>query len=153
MSLDDWIGNPHDRAVAEELRLLRAIQLDLHHILKLLDCARRVPVRIHFHFKGALPMAQPISKLIGQTVNTSVPVENNAEGQNIPIVVSNLTWSVDDPTVGQLTANPDGSASILGLKEGVCNVTVKDTAFNLTDSGAVTFAADATPTSISFTFS
>jgi len=94
-----------------------------------------------------------ITKIVGQTVNCSIPVEVNAEGVNIPIVVANIAWSVDDPTVGQLTTNTDGSAAVLGLKEGTVAVTVKDTVFNLTFSGTITFATDTTPVSISFNFS
>lgn len=94
-----------------------------------------------------------ITKIVGQAANCSIPTETNAEGANVAIVVANILWSIDDTTVGTLTSNPDGSASVLGIKTGVVTVTVKDTAFNLTKSGTVTFTEDATPVSIDFTIS
>lgn len=95
----------------------------------------------------------PINKLIGQTANCSIPTELNAEGANVPIVVANIAWSIDNTTAGTLTINPDGSASVLGIAAGVVNITVKDTEFNLTFTDSVTFTADTTPVSISFVLS
>ena len=91
------------------------------------------------------------TKLVGQTV-TATATEANAEGQAIAIVPANIQWSIDDPTVGQLTVNADGSATIGGLKAGTVVVTVKDTGFNLSASDSGTFSADSTPTSIAITF-
>ena len=95
----------------------------------------------------------PINKLVGQTANASIPVELNAEGGNIPIVVANIVWSIDNTTAGTLTSNPDGSASVLGIAAGVVNITVKDTVFNLTFTDSITFSTDVTPVSISFVLS
>lgn len=99
-------------------------------------------------------MAQPISKLVGSTVNCSVPVETNAEGGNIPIIVANIAWSSDNLVVsGPITTNPDGSASFVGQAGGDVNITVRDAQFNLSDVGVCTETTDTTPTSISFSFS
>jgi len=88
-----------------------------------------------------------IIKNVGSTVH-SVPVEKNAEGGNVPIVPANIQYSVDNPSIGQLTQNADGSADVLGLAEGTVNLTVKDTAFNLVSVKTLQFNADTTPTSI-----
>jgi hypothetical protein len=139
--------------VSSERELLREIAEELRSIHRLLTRHDRIPVLISFHFEGA-HVAQPISKLVGQTVNCSVPVEKNAEGVSIPIVVANIAWSSDNTAVsGPITTNPDGSASFVGQAAGVANITVTDTAFNLTDVGACTESADNTPVSISFSFS
>jgi hypothetical protein len=139
--------------MSSEHELLREILRKLGEIQHFLVQHDRVPASISFHFEGVL-VAQPISKLVGQTVNCSVPVEKNAEGVSIPIVVANIAWSSDNTAVsGPITTNPDGSASFVGQAAGVANITVTDTAFNLTDVGACTESADNTPVSISFSFS
>ena len=91
------------------------------------------------------------TKAVGQTV-TATATETNAGGKPLTIIPANLAWSIDDPTVASLVQNPDGSATITGLTVGTVNVTVKDTAFNLSDSGSGVFTADLTPTSIAITF-
>jgi len=88
-----------------------------------------------------------IIKNVGSTVH-SVPVEKNAEGGNVPIVPANIQYSVDNPEVGQLTQNADGSADVLGLAAGTVTLTVKDTAFNLSNSKTLQFNLDTVPTSI-----
>jgi hypothetical protein len=138
------------RLLHEILHVLRRIERTLNH-----------PVRLTFHFEGNpdshegdSAMAQPISKLVGSTVNCSVPVETNAEGGNVPIVVANIAWSSDNAAVsGPITTNPDGSASFVGQSAGVCNITCRDNAFNLSDAGAATFTTDVTPTALTFSFS
>ena len=88
-----------------------------------------------------------ITKNVGSTVH-SVPVEKNAEGGNVPIVPANIQYSVDNPSIGQLTQNADGSADVLGLAPGTVTLTVKDTAYNLSSSKVLQFNADTVPTSI-----
>ena len=88
-----------------------------------------------------------IIKNVGSTVH-SVPVEKNAEGGNVPIVPANIQYSVDDPEVGQLTQNEDGSADVVGIAAGTVTLTVKDTTYNLSNSKTVQFNPDSVPTSL-----
>jgi len=107
----------------------------------------RVPVTLFQLIEGAQSSMADIIKNVGSTVH-SVPVEKNAEGGNVPIVPANIQYSVDNPSIGELTQNADGSADVLGLAEGTVNLTVKDTAFNLVSVKTLQFNADTTPTSI-----
>lgn len=138
-----------------ELNKIHQVLEKIEHLFKrLVGLLDRTPVKIKFYFEGE-KVANPISKLVGQTVNCSVPVETNAEGVNLPIVVANINWTSDNAAVsGPITKNADGSASFVGQSAGVANISVTDSAFpGLTDTGACTESADNTPAKIAFSFS
>jgi len=105
------------------------------------------PVVLLQLIQGAQSTMADITKNIGSTVH-SVPVEKNAEGGNVPIVPANIQYSVDNPEVGQLTQNEDGSADVVGLTAGTVTLTVKDTAYNLSNSKTIQFNPDSVPTSL-----
>lgn len=92
-----------------------------------------------------------ISKIVGQTVH-SVPVEKNAEGMAIPglPVVANVQYSVDDPAVGQLTQNADGSADVKGLSAGTVNLSWVDTSNTALPASVkqIVFSVDTVPVSL-----
>lgn len=132
--------------------MLGRLELLLEHLL---ECTERRRHYCRHHNKHDEPVQatlwlegkklKSISKVVGQTANVNV-TEANAEGNNIPIVPANDVYTVDDPTVGQITVNPDGSAAVKGLKTGTCVVTFKDTVFGPSDAGQITFTDDTTPT-------
>ena len=105
------------------------------------------PVVLLQLIQGAQSAMADIIKNVGSTVH-SVPIEKNAEGGNVPIVPANIQYSVDNPEVGQLTQNEDGSADVVGLTAGTVTLTVKDTAYNLSNSKTIQFNPDSVPTSL-----
>jgi hypothetical protein len=123
-------------------------RFSFYPFLRALRAKRRMrPVVLLQLIQGAQSTMADIIKNVGSTVH-SVPVEKNAEGGNVPIVPANIQYSVDNPEVGQLTQNADGSADVLGLMAGTVTLTVKDTAFNLSSSKTLQFNLDTVPTSI-----
>ena len=124
-------------------------------LLYLLDCTEHRRYYCRYHNKRHEPVEatmwlegkklKSIAKVVGQTVNVTV-TEANAEGGNIPIIPANDVYTVDDPTVGTITVNPDGSAGVKGLKAGICVVTFKDTVYGPSDAGQITYTDDSTPT-------
>lgn len=79
---------------------------------------------------------------LGQHV-AGVPVETDQAGNVLAVIPANIVWSVDDVTIASFVQNADGSATFTALKAGVANATVKDTAFNLSQTD--TFTVTDTP--------
>ena len=95
----------------------------------------------------------PAAIQVGQTI-TATPTEANSLGP-VTIVPADISWAVDNPALASFVVDPaTGIATFTGLADGVANVTVTDTKYNLvfTDTLTVSTAPPPPPTSIGITW-
>lgn len=120
-------GHNYDSELKQIISLLQhsnatsdSILAEVIHIRRLLQ----VPVTMQLQFKGGKP-GMPGTETDTQTIPCTA-LEKDAAGQPVTLNPANVTWSIDDPSIAQLTQNPDGSATFKALAVGSTNVHCTD---------------------------
>jgi len=101
------------------------------------------PVSMELQFQGE-DIGMPGQETDTQTIPCTA-IETDAAGNPVQLNPASVTWTIDDPTIAQLTQNSDGSATFKALKEGTANVSCTDTSVTPNVVGTDTLTVTAGP--------
>jgi len=130
----------------QEVKLLKEILEEIRKIHKLL-----FPSNLTIVFKGATMSSSAVTLLLQPTPQSvQASVQEVFQGKPYTPNPTDLTWSVQDPSIVSLVTNPDGTAVFTALAVGVTQVGCSDTTTKLSGVGTVTVVLTADGLSIVF---
>lgn len=122
-------------AILSELKLIgRALGIGVATYLRINWGKPQPPTKGHTQ----MPAQMTDTQSIGATIS-----ETDAAGQPVTIDPAQVVWTVNDPSIAQLTQNPDGSATFKALAVGSTGVGVTDNSNGLSAQDTLTVTAGA----------
>ena len=139
-----FLGGPNASPLISLEQYNRQIVHLLQQILAEVQAIRLLvsrPVKMQIIFIGGIPN-MPGTMTDVQSISAVIS-ETDAAGQPVTFDPSKVTWTVGDPTIAQLTSNPDGSATFKALAVGTTQVSAADSSNGLSAQDTLTVTAAA----------
>lgn len=125
-----WIPE-YEQTQITELQLLQQTLLTLlqtsqqnNILLARINRLPGVPVTMHIQFAGLAVDAPGIETDVQGTVAKAI--ELDSLGGTAVFDETKIAWAVSNPAIVQIVMNPDGTATLVGLQPGVCQIAVRD---------------------------
>jgi Flp pilus assembly secretin CpaC len=117
------------------------------------------PTNMQVQFKGENGMPSEKGTVVDHLTISANNIETDAAGNDVTLTEdpAQLQWTIDNPAIATLVANPDGTVTITGNSPGTAIVTCTDTSRTppLSGTGEVTVtpAPPGAPVKLSVSFS